>query len=114
MLNLCKIKKCRICGLFGYFPLIYGTLYILVFLHFLLHPRTSGAAGHAAGAAGSVCSRSSRSSRISMQPEQPGRHTAGSAEQICRQVFDRVEYFVSACLDELLRDFITFLILFFL
>ena len=108
MLNLCKIKKCRICGLFGYFPRIYGTLCIFVFLHFLLHPRTSGAAGHAAGAAGSVCSR------ISMQPEQPGRHAAGSAEQICRQVFDRVEYFVSACLDELLRDFITFLILFFL
>ena len=86
MLNLCKIKKCRICGLFGYFSRIYGTLYILVFLHFLLHPRASESAGHA----------------------------AGSAEQICRQVFDRVEYFVSACLDELLRDFITFLILFFL
>ena len=60
------------------------------------------------------CRPCRRIRRISMQPEQPGRHTAGSAEQICRQVFDRVEYFVSACLDELLRDFITFLILFFL
>ena len=58
----------------------------LCFLHFPLHPRASESAGHA----------------------------AGSAEQILCQVFDRVEYFVSACLDELLRDFITFLILFFL